>query len=80
MYSVIAVQEDRALLACLQQISNKESRDIKWTEISKDIRGRNGKQCRERWYNHLRPDLKKGDWTIDEDEKVALLQQKYGNA
>jgi hypothetical protein len=21
-----------------------------------------GKQCRERWYNHLDPDVKRGDW------------------
>jgi len=58
----------------------KRTGDIKWTEIAEDIRGRNGKQCRERWYNHLRPDLKKGEWTKEEDERVALLQQKYGNA
>jgi hypothetical protein len=29
-----------------------------------------GKQCRERWVNHLDPSLKAPDvdWTIDEDE------------
>ena len=27
-----------------------------------------GKQCRERWRNHLRPELNKGDWTVEEDE------------
>ena len=25
--------------------------------------GRNGKQCRERWHNHLKPDINKDDWT-----------------
>ena len=24
--------------------------------------GRTGKQCRERWHNHLNPGIKKGDW------------------
>jgi len=25
--------------------------------------GRIGKQCRERWHNHLNPDIKKEDWS-----------------
>ena len=25
--------------------------------------GRIGKQCRERWHNHLNPDIKKEEWT-----------------
>jgi len=28
---------------------------------------RNGKQCRERWYNHLNPELKRGPWTVEEE-------------
>ena len=28
---------------------------------------RNGKQCRERWLNHLRTDIKKGGWTTAEE-------------
>jgi myb proto-oncogene protein len=27
-------------------------------------------QCRERWRNHLRPDLNKGDWTEKEDVEI----------
>lgn len=27
-------------------------------------------QCRERWHNHLRPDLRKGDWTAEEDAVI----------
>ncbi|XBJ11173.1 hypothetical protein VPH35_015915 [Triticum aestivum] len=30
----------------------------KWAEISKHLPGRIGKQCRERWTNHLHSDLK----------------------
>jgi hypothetical protein len=32
--------------------------DRKWALISQSLPGRVGKQCRERWTNHLRPDLK----------------------
>ena len=50
----------------------------KWTAISKEINNnihfgeeiRHPKQCRERWYNHLNPDLKKTDWTHEEDELI----------
>jgi myb proto-oncogene protein len=30
----------------------------KWAQISEKLDGRAGKQCRERWHNHLRPDIK----------------------
>jgi len=29
-----------------------------WVDIAKSMNGRIGKQCRERWYNHLQPDIK----------------------
>lgn len=34
-----------------------------WTYIAKHLPGRIGKQCRERWHNHLNPDIKKERWT-----------------
>jgi len=30
-----------------------------WSYIAKNLPGRIGKQCRERWHNHLNPDIKK---------------------
>lgn len=30
----------------------------KWALIAEKMAGRAGKQCRERWRNHLRPDIK----------------------
>ena len=30
----------------------------KWSQIARIITGRVGKQCRERWHNHLRPDIR----------------------
>lgn len=32
----------------------------KWSIIAKKLSGRIGKQCRERWHNHLRPDIRVG--------------------
>lgn len=34
---------------------------------------RTAKQCRERWVNHLRPDIRKGCWTEEEDAKLIGL-------
>ena len=32
--------------------------NIKWSQIAQQLQGRLGKQCRERWFNHLDPALK----------------------
>lgn len=50
-----------------------------WAVIALSLPGRTGKQCRERYHNHLQPDIKKGDWTEEEDRKIVYLQAKYGN-
>ena len=41
--------------------------------------GREGKQCRERWLNHLRPDLKKDNWTPQEEVELIKAHEKLGN-
>jgi hypothetical protein len=51
----------------------------KWTSIANSLPGRSGKQCRERWHNHLSPDVKKGEWDDEEDALIVGLQAKYGN-
>ena len=33
--------------------------DRKWAAIARHLPGRIGKQCRERWTNHLRPEIDK---------------------
>ena len=35
----------------------------KWSTIAAALPGRIGKQCRERWHNHLNPDIRKDAWT-----------------
>ncbi|MED6177067.1 hypothetical protein PIB30_094234 [Stylosanthes scabra] len=38
-----------------------------------------GKSCRLRWANHLRPDLKKGAFTEEEEWRIIELHAKIGN-
>lgn len=41
--------------------------------------GRIGKQCRERWHNHLNPDIKKERWTEEEDLAIIEAHKALGN-
>lgn len=50
-----------------------------WTLVAQSLEGRTGKHCRERWFNHLNPDIKKGEWTPEEDFSIVQLQKQLGN-
>ena len=53
--------------------------NIQWRSLAENMQGRSGKQCRERWCYHLRPNIKKGGWTEAEDRLIDRLQKKLGN-
>eukprot|EP00298_Acanthocystis_sp_HF-20_P010216 c18744_g1_i1.p1 GENE.c18744_g1_i1~~c18744_g1_i1.p1 ORF type:complete len:264 (-),score=100.48 c18744_g1_i1:264-1055(-) len=49
-----------------------------WTLIARFMTGRTGKQCRERFKNHLDPCLKKGPFTAEEDAKLIQMLEELG--
>lgn len=57
----------------------------KWAIIAKYLEeeygviGRSGKQIRERWNNHLNPDINKGPITLDEGIKIFDAHRRFGN-
>jgi myb proto-oncogene protein len=51
----------------------------KWTLIAKHLEGRIGKQCRERWHNHLNPEIIKSAWTEDEEITIINAHTEWGN-
>ncbi|KDP28671.1 hypothetical protein JCGZ_14442 [Jatropha curcas] len=51
----------------------------KWSEIAKQLPGRIGKQCRERWHNHLNPEIKRTAWTKEEELTLIKAHAVYGN-
>jgi hypothetical protein len=51
----------------------------KWSAVAKELHGRLGKQCRERWLNHLSPFINKGEWTAAEDQLIIDAQKNLGN-
>ena len=46
----------------------------KWSQIAEHLPGRIGKQCRERWHNHLNPNIKKSDWSRAEEWTLFLVR------
>eukprot|EP00516_Mucochytrium_quahogii_P007574 CAMPEP_0203749646 /NCGR_PEP_ID=MMETSP0098-20131031/4129_1 /ASSEMBLY_ACC=CAM_ASM_000208 /TAXON_ID=96639 /ORGANISM=" , Strain NY0313808BC1" /LENGTH=612 /DNA_ID=CAMNT_0050638735 /DNA_START=297 /DNA_END=2135 /DNA_ORIENTATION=+ len=57
----------------------KEYGPKKWSVIAAHVPGRIGKQCRERWLNHLDSSVKKSPWTDAEDATLLRAQDKVGN-
>lgn len=51
----------------------------RWSVIAKHLQGRIGKQCRERWHNHLNPEVKKSSWTQEEDRIIYEAHRRLGN-
>nr|QSD99785.1 MYB family transcription factor [Melilotus albus] len=51
----------------------------KWSHIAEMLPGRIGKQCRERWHNHLKPDIKKDIWSEEEDNILIKAHGEIGN-
>ncbi|XP_052898592.1 myb protein isoform X3 [Anopheles moucheti] len=67
-------EEDDKVVALVTKYGPK-----KWTLIARHLRGRIGKQCRERWHNHLNPNIKKTAWTDEEDQMIYEAHKQYGN-
>eukprot|EP00970_Alexandrium_tamarense_P006141 scaffold1028_cov106-Alexandrium_tamarense.AAC.1 len=51
----------------------------KWSKIAYYLPGRTGKQCRERYVNHLDPELKAGEWNDDEEAILIAMHKHLGN-
>jgi transcriptional activator Myb len=60
--------EDKMLLHLVNQDG-----PAKWTQIANHLPGRIGKQCRERWHNHLNPMIKRTMNWSGEEEWVLFL-------
>ncbi|KRX03321.1 Homeodomain protein [Pseudocohnilembus persalinus] len=68
-------EEDQKLIQWINEVGAQ-----KWSQCSDQIPGRSGKQCRERWFNNLNPDVKKGNWTQAEDDYIFQGYLLYGSS
>ena len=69
-----SLKEDQLLISLVE--SNGPS---KWNYISSFLPGRIGKQCRERWCNHLSPLINKNPWYEEEEIILFILHKRLGN-
>ena len=67
-------EEDAKLLALVQQAHGK----VRWSVAGAHMEGRSGKQCRERWHNHLSPDVNKSEWNVEQERAVVEAVHLYG--
>ncbi|XP_032876831.1 transcriptional activator Myb isoform X2 [Amblyraja radiata] len=67
-------EEDQRVIELVQKYGPK-----RWSVIAKHLKGRIGKQCRERWHNHLNPEVKKTSWTEEEDRVIYQAHKRLGN-
>ncbi|KAK5873052.1 hypothetical protein PBY51_013697 [Eleginops maclovinus] len=67
-------EEDEKVIELVNQYGNKQ-----WATVAKHLKGRLGKQCRERWHNHLNPNVKKSSWTAEEDLIIYKAHCLLGN-
>ncbi|KEH22465.1 myb-like DNA-binding domain protein [Medicago truncatula] len=51
----------------------------KWSYIAEFLDGKTGKQCWERWTNHLQSDIRKGPWNEEEDKILIEAHKEVGN-
>lgn len=67
-------EEDQRVVELVQTYGPK-----KWSLIAQHLPGRIGKQCRERWHNHLNTNINKGPWTEEEDRLIMDAHHRLGN-
>jgi hypothetical protein len=67
-------EEDETVIEFVEREGTKN-----WRKLAALLPGRVGKQCRERWRNHLDPDVNREPWSDREDAILVELHEKLGN-
>lgn len=66
-------EEDLLLTNAAIQYNEKN-----WANIAKNVPGRTPRQCRDRWMNYLKPNLKFDPWSKEEDALLTSMVNSYG--
>ncbi|KAK6790328.1 hypothetical protein RDI58_014128 [Solanum bulbocastanum] len=68
-------EEDQILITFIQKYGHEN-----WRALPKQAGLlRCGKSCRLRWTNYLRPDIKRGNFSEEEEQIIIMLHQLLGN-
>ena len=68
-------EEDQKLRNLVEQQGSK----LNWSSVSKLMRNRSGKQCRERWRHNLDPTIKREPWSEEENQKLLRTYDELGS-
>ncbi|KAK8948010.1 Myb-related protein Myb4 [Platanthera guangdongensis] len=68
-------EEDQKLLAYIEEHGHGSWRSL---PIKAELQ-RCGKSCRLRWTNYLRPDIKRGKFSLQEEQTIIQLHALLGN-
>ena len=66
-------EEDAALAAVIAKYGTAD-----WELIANHIPNRNPRQCRDRWYYFLSPEVSKEPWSPEEDNRLLQLYHQLG--
>ncbi|KAL2348175.1 hypothetical protein Fmac_002175 [Flemingia macrophylla] len=68
-------EEDQKLAECIEIHGAK-----RWKTVAvKSGLNRSGKSCRLRWLNYLRPNIKRGNISVEEEDLIIRLHKLLGN-
>ncbi|KAF8065907.1 MYB119 [Scenedesmus sp. PABB004] len=63
----------------LAYLVDKWGSEKNWAKVAEEMPGRTGKQCRERWLNHMKPGIIKGNWSSEEEFLLAQCHALVGS-
>lgn len=66
-------EEDDKLKELVEKMGSR-----KWESIAKEMPGRTGRQCRDRYQNYLTPGFFNGQWSSEEDYMLRLKYMELG--
>jgi hypothetical protein len=70
---VFTAKEDAILHSCVEQFGTTD-----WDRVAQEMPGRSPRQCRDRWFTYLSPDVNRSPWTTAEDGLLFDLLQSNG--
>jgi hypothetical protein len=71
------MEEEDNLLSHTVEVARSQGK-INWRIIAEKVPNRTSKQCRERWNHYISPEVRRDNFSNDEDRKLEALITKYG--
>lgn len=65
-------EEDKILIDAVKFYGEKN-----WQQISNCLENRTGQQCLHRWMKTLDPNIRRGRWTFEEDQRLTMAYHSY---